>query len=254
MKIAFHILFMFTATPFSKKRAPGKKQSEVQFFYLFPFGLKLHRMVCLLSNRWRERQLQYTKQASVCFTDLSASFLVAQPSFLGGPLQLPFCPAWWSLTRNELTDSYGFLSQQNGPFLSVLSKLLYLHSFVTLKGTHTMQHINQEIYSIHSWILIYGRTPISALFWACLKAVQEVRSTGASRKGSKQRSDMLPRSECFCGKATSSSCEYSCCCENNQCNCVMLLNYLWIIQKCQCTTWDCIIYLLCFIPMSSASK
>lgn len=55
----------------------------------------------------------------------------------------------------------------------------------------------------------------SALLWACLKAVQEVRSTGTIREGSKERSDILLRSECLCENAASSSCDYSCPFEND---------------------------------------
>lgn len=77
---------------FSKEGGSGKKQGEVQFFYILHFGLKLHRMVCTFQVDGRKdhsttpNQFGKERQASVWLINLSASFLIAEPSFFQGPL------------------------------------------------------------------------------------------------------------------------------------------------------------------------
>ena len=100
-KIAFHILFMFTATLLGKREPQERSRVKYNSFISFPLNSNYTEwFVCFPIDGGKDNcstpnQFRNERQASVCFTNLSASFLVAQPSFLRGPLQLPFCTAWW---------------------------------------------------------------------------------------------------------------------------------------------------------------
>lgn len=90
---AFYIL-LFSQQRESQKRSTGKYSSFISFIW-DSNGLSCLPIDVGKDNYPTPNQFGNERPTSICFINLSASFLLAQPSFLGGPLQLPFCTAWW---------------------------------------------------------------------------------------------------------------------------------------------------------------